>query len=52
MAQNRKAVRIKKIARQVATRAKNSQRKKNERARKAAYAQVKSKRLAAKGVTV
>ena len=52
MAQNRKAVRIKKIARQVATRARNSYRKKAERVRKAAYAEVKAARLAAKGVTV
>jgi hypothetical protein len=48
MATNRKAVRIKKIARQQATREKNRPRKHRERVRKAAAATVRTERLAAK----
>ncbi len=48
MATNRKAVRIKKIARQQATREKNRGRKRRERVRKAAAATARAERLSAK----
>lgn len=50
MVESRKAIRIVKIERQLATREKNRHRKRRERVRKVEAAKAKTARLAAKGL--